>query len=407
MINNQIAQFPIVYANSMGLGKIAIGWGAHSTVGNECKAADIKKALIVTTGLKGTGIIDEIKSVLHYHGVSTELYNNVTSNPKDHEVMECYEVFKDSQCDGMVSVGGGSSHDCAKAARIVAANDGLPISHFKMTIDPPWMLEMHKYKPVKIPQISVNTTAGTGAESSGGAAITHTDIKAKRLAVIPGAAPHIALNDPLLARIQPQNIAAQTGWDAFCHAFELYVSSIQSHFSLALAYRTIKLVAENLREFAYNRMNHTACENIVWAASMSGALGLSCGGGMGIVHGLGHGLSVLRGVHHGLASAVVTVPGERYNQGVCPDKFAQMAEAMGVDTRGMSKMEASDKWFEEVERLLADLHIQTGNLKKQFGLTKEDCPHIVKVQHSIDVTRQGNPRDYNYDECLELLEGLL
>jgi alcohol dehydrogenase class IV len=84
-----------------------------------------------------------------------------------------------------------------------------------------------------------------------------------------------------------------------------------------------------------------------------------------------------------------------------------MAEAMGVDIRGLSKMEASDKWFEEVERLLEDLNIQTGNLNKQFGLTKEDCPHIVKVQYSVDVTRPGNPRDYNFDECLALLEGLL
>jgi alcohol dehydrogenase class IV len=140
---------------------------------------------------------------------------------------------------------------------------------------------------------------------------------------------------------------------------------------------------------------------------MSGALGLSLGGGTGIVHGLGHGLSVLKGVHHGLASAVVTLPGERYNQVICPDKFGQLAEAMGADIRGLSKMEASDKWFEEVGRLLDDLNIQTGNLNKQFGLTKEDCQHIVKMQHSVDLTRQGNPRNYNFDECLALLEGLL
>ena len=108
-----------------------------------------------------------------------------------------------------------------------------------------------------------------------------------------------------------------------------------------------------------------------------------------------------------LASAVVTIPGARYNQCVCPDKFAQMAEAMGDDTRSMSKMEASDRWFEEVERLLVDLNIQTGDLNRQFGLTKEDCPHIVKVQHSVDVTREGNPRDYNFDECMALLEGSL
>jgi lactaldehyde reductase len=146
-------------------------------------------------------------------------------------------------------------------------------------------------------------------------------------------------------------------------------------------------------------MNHTACEDIVWAASMSGPIGSACRGGTGIVHGMGHGLLVLKVVHHGLASAVVTVPGEKYNQGVCLYRFGQMAEAMGVDLRGMSKMEASDKWFEEVEGLLQDPNIQTGNLNKQFGLTKEDCLHIIKVQHSVDVTRQGNPRDYDFDDA--------
>jgi alcohol dehydrogenase class IV len=75
--------------------------------------------------------------------------------------------------------------------------------------------------------------------------------------------------------------------------------------------------------------------------------------------------------------------------------------------RTSGKTKASNKWFEEVERLLEDLNIQTGHLNKQFGLTEGDCPHIVKVQHLVDLTRQGNPRDYHFDECLALLEGLL
>lgn len=408
MINQNILEFPILYAGAMGgMGKIAIGWGAHKTVADECKQAGIKKALITTTGLKGTGIVDEINAVLKAGGISTEIFDKVTSNPKDHEVMAGYKVFKEAQCDGIVSVGGGSSHDCGKGIRIVASNNDKDISKFQVTIDRPWMLELLRYKPCTIPQVSVNTTAGTGAENSGGAAITQSNVKAKRLAMVPGLASKVAINDPLLIRCQPSHIAAQTGWDAFCHAFELYVSRIQSKYSCALAIYAIKLVAENLREFAYNRMNHVACENIVWASSMSGAVALGLGGGVGLVHGLGHGLSTLYDVHHGLANAVLTPPGERYNQAECPDKFAEMAQAMGVDTRGMTKMQASDAWFVEVERMLKDLNIETGNLNKRFGLKKEDIPHIVKVQHSLDISVQGNPKDYNYDECVALLESQL
>ena len=84
-----------------------------------------------------------------------------------------------------------------------------------------------------------------------------------------------------------------------------------------------------------------------------------------------------------------------------------MAQAMGVDTTNMTKMQASDAWFTEVERLLNDLNIQTGNLNKQFGLKKEDIPHIVRVQHSLDLTVQGNPTDYNFEELVALFESQL
>ena len=168
----------------------------------------------------------------------------------------------------------------------------------------------------------------------------------------------------------------------------------------------VKLVAENLREFTYNRMNHTACENMCWAESMA-TVSIWFGGGVGIVHGLGHGISVLCNCHHGRANAVVTIPLERYNEPACPDKFAEMAAAMGVDTRGMSKMQAADKWFDEIERLLADLNIRTGHLNEQFGLQRKDLEHIVRWQYEKDFAREGNPRDFNFEDCVNLLEGLL
>jgi len=386
--------------------RIVFGWGSHETVADECKSAGIKKALIVTTGLEGTGIVEEIKGVLNYNGIPTEIFDKVTSNPKDHEVEAGLKVFLDTQCDGVVSIGGGSSHDCGKGIRALAANKGVYICDMAALIDPPWMETMKKFKPTSIPQVTVNTTSGTGAESTGCAAITNTRIKAKQLVVIPGIAPAAAIIDPLLARLQPQNLAAQTGFDGFTHAFEAYLARVRTPYSAYLSLGAIQYVAENLREFAYNRMNHKACESICWASSMA-ALALSMGAGVGLVHGLGHGISVLRGVHHGLANAVLTIPMERYNQGVSPDKFAEMVRFMGVDTRNLTKMEASDKWFEEVERLLKDLNIETGNLNKRFGLTKEDCAHIIKFQYSNDYAKEGNPRDYNYEDCYNLFTSQL
>lgn len=177
MINKQIFQFPIVYTNVFA--RFAIGWGVHSTVADECKAANIRKALIVTTGLKGTGIVEEIRQILTANGVATEIYDKVTSNPKDYQVMEAYKVFKEGECNGVVSIGGGSSHDCGKGVRVVATNDGKFIWDIAKPTGTAWMKEMLKYKPVTIPQISVNTTAGTGAESSLGASLINTKARAE------------------------------------------------------------------------------------------------------------------------------------------------------------------------------------------------------------------------------------
>jgi alcohol dehydrogenase class IV len=401
MINKDIAQFPIVYFGSSWAGRCGIGWGAHTTIGNECKAAGITKALIVSTGLRGTGIVDEIQGIIKHHGVSTEVFTKVTSNPKDHEVMAGYEVFKAAQCDGVVSVGGGSSHDCGKAIRVVATNNGTEVTKFN---DP-----ATERKPVTMPQIAVNTTSGTGAQATAVAAITDTKRRVKGGGIFryPGVAPILALDDPLLVRMQPENIAAWTGFDAFAHAFEMYLSRISSHLSTVITREAIKLVFENLREFTYNRGNNVACENMVWATALSGTVGLGSGAGAaGIVHGLGHGLSAVADVHHGRANAVVTVPAERLNQVVYPDKFAEMAEAMGEDTFGLNKMQASEKWFEAVETLLKDLNIQTGNLNSQFGIKKEDCAHIIK-NHYGGYMGMGNPRELKYEEILSLLESLI
>ena len=404
MINKKVFEFPIHY--SMIIGKLAIGWGAHETVADECKAANIKKALIVTTGLKGTGIVEEINQILTTHGISTEIFDKVTSNPKDYEVMAAYKVFKEAECDGVVSVGGGSSHDCGKGVRAVAANNGKHIRDMAVFLDPPWMETAKEFKPITIPQVSVNTTAGTSAESTPFAAVIDTKVRAKQMIMVPGMAPNTALIDPLLVRLMPQNIAAWTGFDALAHAFESFISRIQVPHTSAIVLQVIKLVGENLREFTYNRMNHVACENMCWAESMAGA-GVFFGGGIGIVHGLSHGLSTLCGTHHGLASAVMTLPLERYNEPACPDKFAEMARAMGVDTGGMTKMQAADKWFDEMERLLKDLNIETGNLTKQFGLQKKDLEHIVKWQYANSFCKEGNPRDFNFEDCVKLLEGML
>jgi alcohol dehydrogenase class IV len=401
LVNKQLFQFPIIY--TIPINRIAIGWGVHETVADECKQAAIKKALIITTGLKSTGIIEEINGILTHNGIATEIYDRLTTNPKDFEVMEAYGVFKNTGCDGVVSVGGGSSHDSGKSVRMLAANDGKHIHDF--VSDESWMDTTKKFNPASLPQISVNTTAGTSAESTCAAMFTNTKIRVKQGLLFPHLTPTVALIDPLLVRLMPQHIAAWTGFDAFAHAFEGYLSTLRSPYAEVITLGMIKRIAENLREFTYNRMNNIACENMCWASNMSVAQ-LHFGGSVGIVHGVGLQLSALTNCHHGRANAVLTPALERANIAACPDKFAEMVKVMGVDTTGMTKIQAAERWFDEVERLLKDLNIEYGNLNRQFGIGQEELENMANY-YSNDPSRDFNPKDVGYDECLSLLEGIL
>jgi alcohol dehydrogenase class IV len=215
----------------------------------------------------------------------------------------------------------------------------------------------------------------------------------------------VAVIDPLLARLQPRNVAAWTGFDAMAHGVEAFVTKVQSPYAYGMLLRCVELVYKNIREFTYNRMNNTACERMCWAATMGG-IGIGFGAGAGIVHGLGHQISALTDCHHGRINAIMMLAGERYNQPAAIEKLAALTRAMGIDTRKMTEWEAADRWFYEIEQLLKDLEITPGQLKKQFGLQEKDLEYIVKV-YSNDFCSQGNPKEFNHDEVLGVLKSAL
>ena len=403
MFNKQMYEFPILYTNPIP--KIALGWGSHQIIGEECKAAGMKKALIVTSGLKGTGIVDEVKAIINHAGVATEIFDKVTSNPKDHEIMAAYKLFKESNCDGVVGLGGGSSMDTAKCIRVIDANGGQEITDFTVFLDPPYAETLSKMKPCVIPQVSVATTSGTGAEVTSWAAISNTKARAKVLVSGPNIQSTVAIIDPLLSRMQPRDLAAWTGFDALAHGIEAFVTKVQGPYAHGLLLRAVELIYKNLRQFVFDRMNKEACERVAWASTMA-SIAIGFGNGAGIVHGLGHQISALKDVHHGRINAVLMLAGETYNQPAIIEKLAAMTRAMGVDTTGMTELEAADHWFYEIERLLKDLDITPGQLNKQFGIVEGDLDHIVKV-YSNDFCSQGNPKEFNYDECINLLKSQL
>lgn len=400
-INTERKQFPLLYVHQHSRG--VIGWGAHQMVGQEAQTYGIKHALLVTTGLKGTGIVEEIESILKSHDIAVTIFDGVTSNPKDFECKKGTEVYLKAGCDGVVSVGGGSAHDAGKGIRIMVENDGpdTNLRDFCAFLEPHYTTRIPGYKVVNIPHVAVNTTTGTGAEGTAFAIINDEEWKYKLILVVPGVAPSVGLNDPALMRMQPPHLVAWAGMDAFCHAMEPFIGRFNMPVVHGVALRAIKLLSENLRQAHGNPANDTAMENMAWAQYIA-SMAYNMGGGMGMVHGLAHMVSVLKDLHHGYTNAIMMMPVERFNSIAVPERFKEIGEAMGLDVRHLSPVKATDLTLEAIERLRNDVGIPQVPLK-EFDFTDDDIEHSIKWSMN-DLSREANPREINADQIRTIMK---
>jgi len=404
MINKQIRQFPLLYVHQHS--RVIVGCGAYEMAGIECKMYGITHALLVTTGLKGTGIVEEVCGVLKSAGVAYTIFDKVTSNPKDYECKEGAKIYAEAKCNGVVSVGGGSAHDAGKGIRICMTNEGetTDLKHFAAVLDPHYTTKIPTFKVVNIPQVAINTTTGTGAEGTAFAIINDSDWVYKLICVVPGVAPSVGIDDPLLMRLQPNRMVAWTGMDALCHAVEPFIGRLNLPVSHATGIRAIKLIAENLREAYGNPWNEKAIENMAWA-QMIASMTYNMGGGMGMVHGLAHMVSVIKDAHHGYTNAIMMIPVERFNVVSAPDRFAEIATAFGVDTRGMTKIQAAESALDEMEKLRNDVGITDISLK-QFNFNDADVEHTVKWSLN-DLSKEANPRDITGDDIRKIMKSMM
>ena len=397
-------QFPLMYVNQHA--RAIVGWGAHQMAGQECKINGIRHALLVSTGLKGTGIVDEVEGVLKANDITVTRFEKVTSNPKDYECKEGTQAYLDAGCDGIVSVGGGSAHDAGKAIRIMVTNEGADtdLRKFAAFLDPHYTTSIPTFKVVNIPHVAINTTTGTGAEGTSFAIINDEEWVYKLILIAPGMSPSVGIDDPAFMKLQPPHILAWSGMDAFCHAMEPFVGRLNFPIARATGLRAIKLVSENLRQAYANPANDVAIENMAWAQFMA-SMSYNMGGGMGMIHGLAHTLSAIKDLHHGYANALMMMPVERFNVVGVTEKFKEIGVAMGLDIQHMTPVTAADKTLEAIERLRNDVGIPQVPLK-EFDFTEKDVEHMAKWCMN-DISLESNPRDMTAEQAKEIMRSCI
>lgn len=363
-----------------------MGAGCISKVGERCKILGGKKALVVTDkflrGMEG-GAVELTVKYLAEQGIEVAYYDGVEPNPKDTNVKEGLEVYKKEACDMIVTIGGGSSHDCGKGIGIAATHEG----------------DLYDYAGIETltnalpPIVAVNTTAGTGSEVTRHCVITNTKTKVKFVIVSWRNLPLVSFNDPMLMIKKPAGLTAATGMDALTHAIEAYVSKDANPVTDAAAIQAIKLIANNLRQAVALGDNLVARENMAYASLLAGMAFNNAN--LGYVHAMAHQLGGLYDMAHGVANAMLLPYVEKYNLISNPQKFADIAEFMGENIDGLSVMEAAEKSIYAMFRLSKDVGIPAG--LKEMGVKEEDFEYMAKMAlkdgNAFSNPRKGNEKD--------------
>lgn len=368
-----------------------MGVGASKEIGNQVKVLGGKKVLIVTDAYLGEcGMADDIKKqVEEVAGAEVVIYAGAEPNPTDKNVGNGLKVFKDNNCDMIISLGGGSSHDCGKGIGIVATNGGN-IRDYE-GVD-----QSTKAMP---PFIAVNTTAGTGSEMTRFCIITDTDRLVKMAIVDWRVTPNVAINDPLLMVGMPPALTAATGMDALTHAVEAYVSTAATPVTDSAALMAIKLISENLRNAVANGDNMVARDRMAYAEFLAGMAFNNAS--LGYVHAMAHQLGGFYNLPHGVCNAILLPHVCNFNLIACPQRFADVAVAMGENIEGLSVRAAADVAIEAIRTLSNDVGIPTG--LTGLGVKEKDLK-VMAENAMKDACSFTNPRVYVLDDVINLFK---
>lgn len=362
--------------------KVVSGAGALQTLGQIIKEMDKSNVIIITDNvMKDLPIVKDTVNNLKNEGLTVNVFSEIGPNPIEEMVHNAVAFMKDIKPEVIVCIGGGSPIDAGKAANVVYTHGGV-VNDYDIAIG-----GITKITPKLLPLIAVPTTAGTGTEVTFVGVITDTKKKTKFGVLSPLVIPDVAILDPEVTVSMPPKLTAFTGIDALTHCIEAYTSVGGFPPAEALALYGIRMISRSLRTAVKDGKNLKAREDMLIASMMAGtAFSLN---GLGVCHAMAHQLSAFFDTPHGLANAILLPRVMEYNLSACPQKFADIAEAMGVDIHSMSVEQAAKKALEMVEQLSADLEVP--KYLDDVGASKDKIPELVE-RAMLDNPITTNPR---------------
>ena len=372
------------------------GSGAIKEIPGELERRGFKKVFVCSDpDLVKFGVTAKVTDLLDEAGIAWELYSEIKPNPTIKNVQDGVAAFKAAEADSIVTIGGGSSMDTAKAIGIIINNPEFADVRSLEGVAPT--------KNHAVFTIAVPTTAGTAAEVTINYVITDPEKVRKFVCVDTNDAPEVAVVDPDMMATMPASLTAATGMDALTHAIEGYTTKGAWELTDMFHLKAIELIAKNLRDAvaeAKSGKPGSGREGMALAQYIAG-MGFS-NVGLGIDHAMAHTLSAHYDTPHGVACAMLLPIAMEFNKPVVAERLAEVAVAMGVNTEGMTTDEAADAAIDAVRQLSADVEIP-----QVCEAIKADELDQIADDALADACYPGNPRDADHDTVVELFKKIM
>ena len=367
-----------------------------SAMGIEClkevpsfiKENNLKKALIVTDKvLVQIGLVGKVTDLLEANEIEYIIYDETKPNPTVKNVEDGLTILKEGNCDFVISLGGGSPHDCAKGIALLATNGGSIKDYEGVNMSS---------KP-QLPLIAINTTAGTASEMTIFSIITDEDRHVKMALVDKHMTPVMAVNDPMLMTAMPKSLTAATGMDALTHSIEAYVSTNATPITDACAEKSIELITNSLKRAVDNGEDLEARDMMAYSEFLAGMAFNNAS--LGYVHAMAHQLGGFYDLPHGVCNAILLPHVQEFNAKASASKLRKVASIMGVDVSNMNDEEGASACINAIKDLSQSIGIPAG--LKELGVKVEDFD-ILATNALKDACGLTNPIVATHEDIVKI-----
>jgi alcohol dehydrogenase class IV len=370
---------------------VVVGGGVSDQLGDVARRHGIARPLLVTDAfLREHGPIDALAGRLEEGGASVAVFSDVSPDPTVANVTSAVEALRAHDADGLVAVGGGSSIDTAKAAAVMATNEGALADYAGYDL----------IERAGLPVVATPTTAGTGSEVTRVTVITDSERDVKMMMRDDNLLPRAAVVDYLLTLSCPPPLTAHVGVDSLTHAIEAYVSTQANPVTDIFALEAARLIAPNLRRAFEDGSDEPAREALMLGATLAGAAFSNAS--VCLVHGMSRPIGAHFHVPHGLSNALLLPTVTRYSVEAAPARYADMARAAGAATPDQPDADACRALVHELEALNRDLSIPgLGDLGVERDLFESKLEAMADAAIASG-SPAFNPRVPEREEILEL-----